>query len=255
LTVELTLRCCGYKFPGVSEHLPVVNPDHWKTGAAVSQINRAPPMKTHRIIVLFAALVASVAIVRADFYTKFGALYDNPGDLKVDSAAGFRASLKSNLGYAGSVGYRFSFLRTELELQYFKDSLNGGVNASNSVLVTSGDYKQYSGFVNAYLDAPSFFGVAPYVGAGLGMARISLDDLNARQGATDVVQMSGIGKAYSSQVMLGLQFNVLENTTVNAGYRFQRKQGFDSRNYASDLRQNVSLGTDKIFELGIAWQF
>jgi opacity protein-like surface antigen len=212
-------------------------------------------MKIPRILVLAAALAATVAIARADFYAKFGALYDNPSDLKIDGAANFRSSLKSNLGYSASAGYEFSLLRTELEVQYFKNVLNGGSNTSSNVLATSGDYKQYSGFVNAYLDVPSFFGLAPYVGAGLGVTRINLDQLNARQGAANVVQMSGIGKAYSSQVMIGLEFHVLGTATVNAGYRLQRKQGFDIRNYASNLRQNVSLGTDRIFELGFAWNF
>jgi len=87
------------------------------------------------------------------------------------------------------------------------------------------------------------------------VAKIDLDQLSARDGASDVVQMSGIGMAYSSQVMLGLQFHVLGKATVNAGYRLQRKQGFDTRNYASNLRQNVSLGSDRIFEIGIAWGF
>jgi opacity protein-like surface antigen len=212
-------------------------------------------MKTSRILVLAAALIAAAATARADFYTKFGALYDSPADFKVDNAAAFRSSIKGSLGYSASMGYKLSLLRAEGEVEYFKNTLSNGSNTSNNALTVNGDYKQYSGFVNAYLDVPSFFGLAPYVGAGLGMAKIDLDQLSAQQGATNVVQFSGIGKAYSSQVMLGLQFHVFGKATVNAGYRLQRKQGFDARNYASNLRQNVSLGTDKIFEVGIAWGF
>ena len=212
-------------------------------------------MKTSRIFILAAALVAAAASARADFYTKFGALYNSPADLKVDNAANFRSSLKGNLGYSGSVGYKFSLLRAEVEVEYFKNSLGGASNSSGIGLVTGGDYKQYSGFANAYLDVPSFFGLAPYVGAGYGVAKVDLDQVSAEQGATPVVQMSGTGKAYSAQVMLGLEFHVFGKATVNAGYRLQRKQGFETRNYASNLRQTVSLGTDRIFELGIAWGF
>jgi opacity protein-like surface antigen len=212
-------------------------------------------MKTPHVLVLAAALIAAAATARADFYTKFGALYNSPADLKVDDAANFRSSLKSNLGYSAAMGYKLSLLRAEVEVEYFKNTLSNASNTSSNGLTVSGDYKQYSGFVNAYLDVPSFFGLAPYVGAGVGVAKIDLDQLNAQQGASNVVQLSGIGKAYSSQVMLGLEFHVFGKATVNAGYRLQRKQGFDARNYASNLRQNVSLGTDKIFEIGIAWGF
>jgi opacity protein-like surface antigen len=121
--------------------------------------------------------------------------------------------------------------------------------------MVAGDYKQYSGFVNAYLDVPSFFGLAPYIGAGLGVAKIDLDQLSAQQGATNVVQLSGIGQAYSSQIMLGLQFHVLGKATLNAGFRLQHKQGFGIHNYASNLRQDLSLGTDRMFEIGLAWGF
>ena len=212
-------------------------------------------MKTSRLLVIAAALIAAAVTARADFYTKFGALYNNPSDLKVDNGAAFRSSLKSNLGYAGSVGYKFSLVRAEAELQYFKNTVSNASDTSNSRLAASGDYKQYSGVVNAYVDIPSFFGLAPYIGAGFGVAKIDFDQVTAQQGESNVVQLSGNKQVYSSQVMVGLEFHVFGKATVNAGYRLQRKQGFDTQNYASNLRQNVSLGTDRIFELGIAWGF
>ena len=120
---------------------------------------------------LVAALIAAAATARADFYTKFAALYDNPADIKIDSAAAFRGSLKSSLGYSGAVGSKFSLLRAEAEFQYFKYTAANASDASGSGLMVAGDYKQYSGFVNAYLDVPSFFGLAPYIGAGLGRGK------------------------------------------------------------------------------------
>jgi opacity protein-like surface antigen len=212
-------------------------------------------MKASHVLVFAAALIAAAATARADFYTKFGALYNNPGDLKIDSAANFRSSIEGSLGYSASLGYKVSLVRAEVEVEYFKNNLGNGSDTSSSGLTVDGNYKQYSGFVNAYLDVPSFFGLAPYVGAGLGVAKIDLDQLSVHDGASNVVQMSGTGKAYSSQVMLGLQFHVFGKATVNAGYRLQRKQGFDTRNFASNLRENVSLGTDRLFEIGIAWGF
>jgi len=212
-------------------------------------------MKTSRIIVLAIALGAAAASARADFYTKIGALYNSPSDVKVDNAAAFRSSLKSSLGYSASMGYKVSLLRAEVEVQYFKNSTSGASNSSGSGLTVSGDYKQYSAFVNGYLDVPSFFGLAPYLGAGLGEARIDLDQLSAKQGNSSVVQLSGRGKANGYQFMGGLEFHAFGKATVNVGYRFMHKGSFDTHNFASNLRQNVSTGVDKMLEIGLAWGF
>lgn len=212
-------------------------------------------MKASRVLLLAAAFAAAAVTARADFYAKIAGLYNSPADLKVDSASAFRGSLKNNLGYSGAIGYKFSLLRAEAEVQYFKNSLGGGSTTSSDTLTANGDRRDISGFLNAYVDVPGFFGLAPYFGAGVGVARVDLDNMDARQGGTSVVKFSGCGQVYGYQLMAGLQFRVLGKATLNAGYRLQHKEGFEIHNFASNLRQNVALGTSNVFELGLACRF
>jgi len=130
--------------------------------------------------------------------------------VKVDNASAFRTSLKSSLGYSASLGYKFSMVRAELEVQYFNSSASGASDSSGGGLTVSGDYKQYSAFLNGYVDLPSFLGLAPYVGAGVGKAVIDLDQFSAQQGGGNVVQLWGRGMANGYQFMAGLQYHVLE---------------------------------------------
>ena len=212
-------------------------------------------MNISRALVLAIAFGMAAASARANFYTKVGALYNTPTDLKIDNAAAFRSSLKSSLGYTASIGYKASLLRAEVEVQTMKNAASGASNNAGGGLTASGAIKEYSAFVNGYLDVPSFFGLAPYVGVGLGEARIDLDNFSAVHGASNVVQLSGRGKANGYQIMGGLQFHVFGKATVNAGYRIFHKGSFDAHNFATNVRQTVNPGIDKLFEIGLAWGF
>lgn len=212
-------------------------------------------MKTSRVIVLAIALGAAAASARADFYGKVDALYENAADVKIDSASDFRTSLKNSLGYSASVGYKFTMVRAELEVQYFKNSADSASNSSAGNLTASGDYKQYNAFLNGYVDFGSFLGLAPYIGVGLGEAKIDLDRLNAQQGISNVVQLSGRNQANGYQLMAGLQYHVFGKATANIGFRVMHMGSFQTHDFASNLRQDVSTGLNKIFEIGFAWGF
>ena len=52
-------------------------------------------------------------------------------DIKVNDPKSFKTSLKSNAGLSAALGYKFSFLRAEAELQYFKAGTGGLHSAEN----------------------------------------------------------------------------------------------------------------------------
>jgi opacity protein-like surface antigen len=212
-------------------------------------------MKMSRVIVLALALGAAAASARAEYYLKVDALYENASDVKVDSASDFRTSLKTSLGYSAAFGYKFTKVRVEAELQYFKSSANGASDSTGSSLSASGAYKQFSGFVNGYVDLKSFLGLTPYIGAGLGEAEINLDQLSAEHGASKVVQFSSRNMASGYQAMVGLQYPVLGKATASIGFRILHMGSFQTHDIASHVRQDVSSGLNKIFEIGLAWHF
>ncbi len=212
-------------------------------------------MKSSRVIVLAIALGAAVASARAAYYLDVNALYENASDVKVDSASDLRTSFKDSLAYSAAFGYKFTKVRAEVELQYFKSSAGGATNSSGNSLTASGDYKQFTGFVNGLVDLKSFLGLIPYVGVGLGEAKINLDNLTAKQGGKDVVQFSGKNMASGYQLMAGLQYALVGKAVAHVGFRVVKMGSFDTHDFANYVRRDISTGVNKLFEIGVAWRF
>ena len=198
----------------------------------------------------------------AGLYVRGSALYTKPSDLTLTSGAAFKASLKNNTGVAGAIGYKLSLVRLEAELQRVSfgtesDHVSGTLLAGTSDTV--GKVKETSGFANVYVDLPSFFGLGPYLGVGLGYAHINRDRgarLNSRARATrPVVQFSGRDSVFGYQGMAGLQYRFLGQGTIYGGFRLVKREDIDVRDAAASLTRTLAAGTNRVFELGVAIGF
>ena len=206
-----------------------------------------------------AVLLASTPLIQAaGLYVKAAGLYNRPGDVEINSVSAFKASLKNNTGFAGAVGYKFSLLRVEAELQYLNNSTEPDETAGTllaGVVRTAGSVKETSGFANALFDFPAFFGLSPYIGAGLGYARVNVDHLMRTRNNAPVVEFSGRDSVFGFQGMLGVQLHFLGQATINAGYRIVKRGNVAVRDVLLNARQNVNLGNNQLFELGLAIGF
>lgn len=206
-----------------------------------------------------AALVATTApFAAAGTYVKVAGLYTQPSDLSFGSATAFRASLKNNTGIAGAIGYKFSLLRLEAELQHVRNSAEPDESSGTlaaGVRQTFGALKQTSGFANGYVDLPGFWGLAPYVGAGLGYARFDISDLGRTRDNVPLARFSGRDSVFGYQGMIGLQLHLFGPATLNAGFRLVKHQDIDVRDVLANARQSIGLGTSRAFELGVAIGF
>ena len=213
-------------------------------------------MKSLRLLA-FAALVAAVSPAYAGFYFTATGLYTSPQDIKVTSASAFKGSLKDSTGFAGAFGYKLPLvpLRAEAEIQYLKNDLGGGSSTLGST-TGSGDSKQFSGFLNGYVDLPSYYGLSAYAGAGLGVARVNLDNFSVFQGLTNVAQFSGRKDAFAWQLLLGVQYHLFGQATLHAGYRLVQHDSIALTNAAAvNALQHVKFGDNNIFELGVSIGF
>ncbi len=163
-----------------------------------------------------------------------------------------------NVAVAVGYGIRNSAIRVEGEVSYRRNDLDkltitndggagvaAGVGSLNGLsLAADGDVSALSGMVNAFYDFQLANSVKPYVGGGIGVARLSINDA-AVLGIT-VVDDDDIVFAY--QVGGGVGFEATPTTTIFLDYRYFATAdpsfsdvlggAFDSE-YAS---HNVSVG-------------
>lgn len=215
-------------------------------------------MKLPRCLSLAVLCVVVAPLCQAGVYVKAAGLYNRPGDIHINNTGAFRASLKRNIGLSAALGYQLSQFRVEAELQRLTSdtepsessgTLFGGIGA------TTGAIKETAGFANGYFDFPAFFGFAPYVGAGLGYARVDLDNLGRTRNGTPALQFSGSDSVFGYQAMLGFQFHLFGTATLNGGYRFIKRQNIAVREVGAAAQQNLKLGDNRVFELGLAIGF
>lgn len=141
-----------------------------------------------------------------------------------------------------TVGYRFGKLRAEGELGYQTNDFDK-CNLSRRELSVSGDVAGKSFLINGYYDFINKTAFTPYLTAGIGTARIELNDLT--------IAGRKIGSAddtvFAYQVGAGVGYAVNKNYTIDLKYRFCSttepefngvKSEFGSHNIYLGLRYN-----------------
>ncbi len=135
------------------------------------------------------------------------------------------------------------------------DSTNTGtVNPTQLADFYRGNISSLVGLVNGYVDLGTWFGVTPYVGAGVGLARNTLSGMTD-QGIASYT--SGAGAVTSGPsggyfgdgsktnfawaLMAGLDFNVTQNLKLELGYRYLDLGKFGSG--ASNCLNGTGAGT------------
>lgn len=158
------------------------------------------------------------------------------------NAAGLDASFNGNTsdfgyGFGGGFGYKFnSFLRADITgdyldpLKYDADLPCG--SACAATLQTK--FSRWDGLVNGYVDLGTWFGLTPYVGAGVGVAAVQQDASFAVSGGpvpaafTDprtgtVVTENGASRTsyqFAWAAMAGFSYAVAPHMLIDVGYRY-----------------------------------
>jgi opacity protein-like surface antigen len=175
------------------------------------------------------------------------------GDLDVESAGiGYDAKVESDTGWTagGALGYAFDFgLRAEAELAYRHNEIDKfhvmGTDAS-----VSGDTTALSALGNLWYDIPISLAVRPFIGAGIGMAEIGMN--NAEAGGMDLIDDSDWVLAY--QLGAGLAYQLSPGLDVTAEYRYFRTE--DATLKLDDLTGNADLEyRDHSVVLGLRYSF
>lgn len=112
-------------------------------------------------------------------------------------------------------GYEFDDVRAELEFGYRKNGIDS-FSAFGASVPGSGDVSAKSLMLNLFHDFRNDSGVAPWLGFGLGMTRLDVDDA--------AVAGIPIGDAddtvFGAQLLAGIGIRVTETAILDLGYRY-----------------------------------
>lgn len=143
-----------------------------------------------------------------------------PEDQPRLTAVGFDNHTEIGWGAGGGIGYKFtSGFRADVTADYL-DPLSSNANIGG-VAYRDG-LQRYDGLANIYFDLGTWYGLTPYVGAGVGVAVF-----NPTQRATSLVAGAPLAPVTSPSsttelawaAMAGVSYQVDPNIAIDLGYR------------------------------------
>jgi outer membrane autotransporter protein len=171
------------------------------------------------------AMVTAIPAARAEdgFYMGGSVSYAVMSESDIsDSAAlapGESATLQYNQGAAVSfdMGYRLGIGRVEAEIGYQRNGVSQYRPASGDVDATGG-LTQTRALLNAYIDIPVGTSITPYIGAGVGVAQVNLDDFNIA--GSGVPNSSSNDRVNVAQISIGGVSKINEHYDLDVSYRY-----------------------------------
>jgi opacity protein-like surface antigen len=173
-----------------------------------------------------AAVIAAAGPAQAEgFYLgAFGGLNfldEADGTADVGGPVSPTVEVESDMGWAAgaAAGYAFAFgLRAEAEVAYRMNALDRATLSPVSVDL-EGDTTALSVMGNLWFDIPLDGAIRPFVGGGLGMAQVSLNDVEvpALGGGTFVDDSDWV---FAYQLGGGVAFRIAPGLDLTAEYRY-----------------------------------
>lgn len=158
-------------------------------------------------------------------------------------------SFSTALGYRPEVKHSaLGYMRFEGALGYQQSEIgNDGVSPTSG---TAGDTHTYTAMLNGYYDFKNATSFIPYIGAGLGIARVSLKDVT-RVNISDDSDTLG---AYQLMAGFSVEPESLPYTSLHLGYRFFSTIGDAEFTDSTGAQVEVEQANHNI-EGGIRWHF
>ena len=133
------------------------------------------------------------------------------------TGTGVNATVESDFGYAFAAAFGYAYtsnLRSEIELAY----RSSDISSITSSPAANGDISALSGMLNGYYDFRNSTPFTPYIGAGIGVARINID-------ANTVAVLGGTGVndsdvVFAYQGVVGLSYAIDDQLSVFGDYHY-----------------------------------
>jgi opacity protein-like surface antigen len=116
------------------------------------------------------------------------------------------------------VGYKWEWLRSDLTLDYGSES-GFTADSRRRQNVFSAKVDSVTGLLNVYGDFGTWYGLTPYIGAGIGLASLHATQFHVRSRNHGGRSGSDINTNFAWAYMAGLSYRVSENYSIDLGYR------------------------------------
>ncbi len=177
-----------------------------------------------------------------------------------DSGHGLSAtgefSFDKGFGIDGAMGHDFGQFRVEGEISWRKADIDSmeiknaagtvaGINlarANGTKIGINGDIQSLGLMVNTWYDIDTGSPWTPFIGGGLGAARISAEMKSVSAlGVTLPLSADDYDWAFAYQIGAGIGYAISEKTTIQAGYRYF---GTDKLSFTNERAEfhNVTVG-------------
>lgn len=120
-----------------------------------------------------------------------------------------------------------SGLRTELEVGYFENEIDAHtVNFDDGTSATIGGGDAFGetsaifGLLNLYYDFTQFGRIKPFIGGGVGIASVELEDQAVNLGGTKVLALDDEDTGFAYQLSAGANVTITDSVDLELGYRY-----------------------------------
>ena len=147
-------------------------------------------------------------------------------DLDLDDGGRIEPDYRVGYHVGGAAGYGFGPLSVEAEVAHQRHDVDGGDSGGLAAEVggLDGNARILSFLVNGYYDVDIGHPLTPFVGAGAGVARVRLDDVDATVAVGGVSATAELfddaDTVFAAQAVVGVSFDVNETWTTAFAYRF-----------------------------------
>ncbi len=180
------------------------------------------------------------------------------GWYRVDSAVsapGFFDPTQNDLGKGLSggagVGYKSSWLRTDVTIDYTGISYRGTIASPGDVTAKVG---VVTGLFNGYLDLGTWYCLTPYVGAGLGVSRLRTFDFVSTLAPPFTAGLSNTQWKFAWALMAGTAVNFTPSVAMDVGYRYLNLGDVSTASDAFGQMTLKNLAAHEV-RVGVRWSF
>lgn len=172
------------------------------------------------------------------------------------SATGFTDPSSNSLGGAVTgglgVGIKRDWIRTDLTADYLSDmKYQGTIAAPNDV---TAKMSAWSVLLNGYLDLGSWYRISPYIGAGVGAARVRVSDVQSTAAPPFTPGLSNSQWNFAWAAMAGVGYAVTPNIVADIGYRYLNLGDAKSAADAAGLMTFKNIASHQV-RVGLRWSF